>query len=107
MSELCCAEADETAGAEHAIWCPRWDVAAALAAARESGYAQARDEDIAALRDESAHLLMLAHYRDSIEGCRCGWADLGKSHVLHVLDHLADYLASLTPTQEAPNDDHF
>lgn len=65
-----------------------------LAAARESGYAQARAEDIAALRAEDAS--NRANLTDS-KGrfdweSYDGWAD-----------QAADYLASLTPTQEVPD----
>lgn len=79
-------------------------LAAAEARGRAEGWAEAKADMIAALRDQSALLLMLAHYRDSIEGCRCGWADLGKSHSLHVLGVLADYLDSIKPSTEEGTD---
>lgn len=28
--------------------------------------------------------LLIAHARYDIRGCRCGWAELGKSHAAHV-----------------------
>jgi hypothetical protein len=28
--------------------------------------------------------LLIEHARYGIRGCRCGWADLGKSHAVHV-----------------------
>lgn len=90
MSERCCNVADETAGAQHDVWCHSWDLDAALAAARSEGYAQARAEDIAALRD------------------RDRWLEWWKTHPLssfdeHMNSRAADYLASLTPTQEDGN----
>ena len=42
------------------------------------------------LRSDEVHNLMLAHLRYRIQDCACGWADLGKSHVRHVADMLAE-----------------
>lgn len=33
--------------------------------------------------------VLIEHHRSSIEGCRCGWADLGRSHAAHVAAVLA------------------
>lgn len=36
-----------------------------------------------------AHAVLIAHSRYRIQDCRCGWAELGKSHAAHVLRELA------------------
>lgn len=58
MSVRCCGEADESNGAEHAVWCHNYDLAKGFAAARREGWAQA----IEALRDDEK---FLAWYRSS------------------------------------------
>lgn len=40
-------------------------------------------------------MVLITHSRTSIEGCHCGWADLGHSHAQHVADMLADHLVAL------------
>ena len=42
--------------------------------------------------------VMIEHSRTSIEGCHCGWSDLGKSHAEHVARALAG--AGLLATDE-------
>ncbi len=37
---------------------------------------------------ERANALLIAHQRWDIGGCLCGWAELGKSHSVHVVDML-------------------
>ncbi len=32
--------------------------------------------------------LLIEHSRFDIQGCRCGWAELGKSHAMHVAREL-------------------
>lgn len=34
--------------------------------------------------------VLTAHIRKDIQGCICGWADLGKSHIDHLVDQLLD-----------------
>lgn len=34
--------------------------------------------------------VLIEHGRDGIEGCRCGWAELGKSHAKHVAQAMSD-----------------
>lgn len=42
------------------------------------------EQVLEALRSEAVHLILVYHYRRSIEGCGCGWGELGKSHARHV-----------------------
>jgi hypothetical protein len=39
--------------------------------------------------------VLVYHYRKDMEGCGCGWAELGRSHPEHVADV---YQASVTGT---------
>lgn len=36
----------------------------------------------------TAHRVLIMHHRRDIRGCRCGWAELGRSHAGHVIDEL-------------------
>lgn len=62
-----------------------------IAAARREGWAEA----VEALRSADVVCILIAHSRNSIERCACGWADLGKSHARHVVSEVTDYLSSI------------
>jgi hypothetical protein len=49
--------------------------------------------------------LLIEHARYDIRGCRCGWADLGKSHAAHVAKVLdaAGLLAAETGPKPPPD----
>ncbi len=40
------------------------------------------------LRSDAALLVLINHQKRSIEGCTCGWSDLGMLHARHVADEL-------------------
>ena len=48
----------------------------------------------------SVAALLIEHSRRNIEGCRCGWSDLGKSHARHVAEVL-DETGLLVTSEEA------
>lgn len=35
------------------------------------------------MKTDPAEMILVAHQRYSIEGCLCGWSELGKSHAKH------------------------
>ncbi len=49
--------------------------------------------------------LLIEHARYDIKGCRCGWAELGKSHAVHVAKMLdaAALLASGAGPKQPPD----
>lgn len=42
------------------------------------------------LQSDEAVMILVNHQRKGIEGCTCGWSDLGRMHPRHVLEKLIE-----------------
>jgi hypothetical protein len=45
---------------------------------------------------------VIFHHKDRIEGCRCGWAELGRCHGAHVADVYERAVALRTGSEVRP-----